>query len=413
MSERSKLATNGREAPLRSNREIIAATDETQVGVYARFPVAFVRGEGAILWDADGKRYVDFFTGLAVNNLGHRHPRVVAAIREQSEKLLHVSNVYYSEPAARLGKLLTEHSFADRVFFSNSGAEANEAAIKLARKYGAERRSGRYEILTMLGGFHGRTLATLSATAQEKYQAGFQPLVPGFRYVPFGDVAATAAAVRDETIGILVEPIQGEGGVNVPPPGYLKRLRELCDERGLLLMLDEVQTGVGRTGTLFAHEHEGIEPDIATLAKALGGGVPLGAMLAKEEVASVLGTGAHGSTFGGNPLACAVGRAVVETLLGDGVLENCRAIGARIRDRLDGLRSSVPMIREVRGRGLILGIELDRPGRPFVAAALEQGLVINCTADKVLRLLPPLTLTDAEADEGLAILERVLRAGAS
>jgi predicted acetylornithine/succinylornithine family transaminase len=395
-----------------TNREIIAATDDTQVGVYARFPVAFVRGEGAILWDADGKRYVDSFTGLAVNNLGHRHPRVVAAIHEQANQLLHVSNVYYSEPAARLGKLLTKHSFADRVFFSNSGAEANEAAIKLARKYGAERRGGRYEILTMLGCFHGRTLATLTATAQEKYQAGFQPLVPGFRYVPFGDVAATAAAVRDETIGILVEPIQGEGGVNVPPPGYLKHLRQLCDERGLLLMLDEIQTGIGRTGTLFAYEHERIEPDIATLAKALGGGVPVGAMLAKEEVASVLGGGAHGSTFGGNPLACAAGTAVIETLVTGGVLDNCRAIGARLRERLDALRASLPMIREVRGRGMMLGIELDRPGRSFVAAALEQGLVINCTADKVLRLLPPLTLTPAEADEGVAILERVLRTAA-
>jgi len=393
-----------------TNREIIDATDRTQVGVYARFPVAFVRGEGARLWDADGKPYVDFFTGLAVNNLGHAHPRIVAAIREQAAKLLHVSNLYYNRPAAELGELLVAHSFADRVFFSNSGAEANEAAIKLARKYGAEQRGGRYEILTMLGSFHGRTLATLSATAQEKYQAGFQPLVPGFRYVPFGDFAAAASAVRDETIGILVEPIQGEGGVNVPPADYLRRLRDLCDERGLLLLFDEVQVGMGRTGTLFAYEHDSIRPDIMTLAKALGGGVPIGAMLTTEAIAAVLGLGAHGSTFGGNPLACAAGTAVLRSLLEDGVLDNCRAMSERIRKRLDAIRASVPMIRDIRGVGLILGIEIDRPGRPLVATALERGLVINCTADKVIRLLPPLTITAAEVDEGLAILEDVLRA---
>jgi acetylornithine/N-succinyldiaminopimelate aminotransferase len=392
-----------------SNREIIEATDRTQVGVYARFPVAFVRGQGARLWDADGKSYLDFFTGLAVNNLGHAHPRVVAAIREQSEKLLHASNVYYNEPAARLGVALTESSFADRVFFCNSGAEANEAAIKLARRYGARQLGGRYEILTTYGSFHGRTIATISATAQEKYQSGFQPLLQGFRYVPFGDVEAMAQAVREETVAILVEPIQGEGGVNVPPEGYLQRLRELCDRKGMLLMLDEVQVGMGRTGTLFAHEQDGIRPDIVTLAKALGGGVPIGAMLTVDQIAQALDTGAHGSTFGGNPLACAAGVAVLETIAAERLLDNCRAIGARLRERLAGLAAELPMIRQVRGRGLILGIELDRPGRPLVGAALERGLVINCTAETVIRLLPPLTLSAAEADEGLAILEDVLR----
>ncbi|MET0151383.1 MAG: acetylornithine transaminase [Candidatus Binatia bacterium] len=393
-----------------SNREIIEATDRTQVGVYARYPIAFVRGEGARLWDADGKRYLDFFTGLAVNNLGHAHPRVVGAIRAQSEKLLHASNVYYNEPAARLGNLLVERSFANRVFFCNSGAEANEAAIKAARRYGARQLDGRYEILTVLGSFHGRTIATLSATAQEKYQSGFQPLLQGFRYVRFGDVAAMRAAVRPETVAILVEPIQGEGGVNVPPAGYLRQLRELCDEKRLLLMLDEVQVGMGRTGTLFAYEQEGIRPDVVTLAKALGGGLPIGAMLTTETIAASLDLGAHGSTFGGNPLTCAAGVAVMEALRDDGVLENCRAIGERLRTRLVALAKDLPMIRDVRGRGLILGIELDRPGRPFVAAALEQGLVVNCTAETVVRLLPPLTLSAAEADEGLAILEGVLRA---
>jgi acetylornithine/N-succinyldiaminopimelate aminotransferase len=392
-----------------TNREIIDATDRTQVGVYARYPVAFVRGKGARLWDADGKAYLDFFTGLAVNNLGHAHPRVVAAIREQSEKLLHASNVYYNEPAARLGTLLTDHSFAERVFFCNSGAEANEAAIKLARKHGAYERDGRYEILTTYGSFHGRTIATVSATAQEKYQSGFQPLLPGFRYVPFGDVTAMAEALRAETVAILVEPIQGEGGVNVPPEEYLRQLRELCDRKGLLLILDEVQVGMGRTGTLFAHQRDGIRPDIVTLAKALGGGVPIGAMLTTEAIGRALDTGAHGSTFGGNPLACASGVAVVQALLQDGILENCQTMGRRFRERLEALRAELPIIRDVRGRGLILGIELDRPGRPVVAAALDRGLVINCTADKVIRLLPPLTISAAEADEGLDILEDLLR----
>jgi acetylornithine/N-succinyldiaminopimelate aminotransferase len=395
-----------------TNREIIEATDRTQIQVYARHPVAFVRGEGARLWDADGRAYLDLFSGLAVNNLGHAHPRVLAAIRAQSDKLLHTSNLYYNEPAARLGQLLTDHSFAERVFFCNSGAEANEAAIKLARRHGAERLGGRYEILTMQGSFHGRTIATLSATAQEKYQRGFQPLLAGFRYVPFGDVRAVADAVRKETVGVLVEPIQGEGGVNVPPDGYLRRLRELCDERGLLLILDEVQTGMGRTGALFAHEHEGIRPDIVTVAKALGGGVPIGAMLTTDAVGGALDPGAHGSTFGGNPLACAAGVAVVEALLGDGVLENCRAMEQRFRERLERLRAELPMIRDVRGRGLILGIEIDRPGRPLVATALERGLVINCTAERVIRLLPPLTIAAAEADEGLRILEEILREAA-
>ncbi|MGH7899126.1 MAG: acetylornithine transaminase [Candidatus Binatia bacterium] len=395
-----------------SNREIIATSDETQVGVYARYPIAFVRGRGARLWDADGREYLDFFTGLAVNNLGHAHPRVVAAIREQSEKLLHTSNVYYNEPSARLGKLLIDASFADRVFFCNSGAEANEAAIKLARKYGSERLDGRYEILTTFGSFHGRTIATLSATAQEKYQAGFHPMLPGFRYVPFGDLAAMRDAVREETLGVLIEPIQGEGGVNIPAEGYLARLRELCDERRLLLLLDEVQVGMGRTGRLFAHEHEGIRPDIVSLAKALGGGLPIGAMLTTDDIARSFTTGAHGSTFGGNPLACAAGVAVLEALGAERILENCREMGARILGRLAELRARLPMIRDVRGRGLIIGIELDRPGRPYVGAALERGLVINCTAEHVIRLLPPLTVTAAEVDEALAILERVLVEGA-
>ena len=391
-----------------SNREIIAATDAVQVGVYARFPVAFVRGQGASLWDADGKEYLDFFSGLAVNNLGHAHPAVVAAVTEQAGKLFHTSNVYYSEPASRLGSLLIERSFADRVFFSNSGAEANEAAIKLARKFGADHRGGRYEILTVLGSFHGRTLATLSATAQEKYQRGFQPLVPGFRYVPYGDAKAMTEAVRDETIGILIEPIQGEGGVIVPPDGYFRELRELCDRKGMLLLFDEVQTGIGRTGSLFAYEQLGLEPDIMTLAKALGGGLPIGAMLARGEIAAALSPGTHGSTFGGNPVSCAAGVAVLETLADGSLLANVRRQGEKIVNRLRTLQKRLPMIRDVRGRGLIIGAELDRDGRPVVSAALERGLVVNCTNERVIRLLPPLVLTDEDTDRGIEILEQVL-----
>jgi acetylornithine/N-succinyldiaminopimelate aminotransferase len=391
-----------------SNTEIIAATDAVQVGVYARFPVAFVKGSGARLWDADGKEYLDFFSGLAVNNLGHAHPAVVAAVSEQAGRLFHTSNVYYSEPASRLGRMLVDRSFADRVFFSNSGAEANEAAIKLARKFGADHRGGRYELLTVLGSFHGRTLATLSATAQEKYQRGFQPLVPGFRYVAYGDAKAMTEAVRDETIGILIEPIQGEGGVVVPPDGYFRELRELCDRKGMLLLFDEVQTGIGRTGSLFAYEQLGIEPDIMTLAKALGGGLPIGAMLAKGEIAAALGPGTHGSTFGGNPVSCAAGVAVLETLADGSLLANVRRQGERIVARMRALAKRLAMIKDVRGRGLILGIELDRDGRPVVAAALERGLVVNCTNERVIRLLPPLVLTDEDTDRGLDVLEQVL-----
>jgi acetylornithine/N-succinyldiaminopimelate aminotransferase len=391
-----------------NGREILETTDAVVAATYARIPVAFVRGEGPWLFDADGKRYLDFFSGLAVTNLGHAHPAIVAAVREQVGKLCHTSNVFYSEPAARLAQMLVERSFADRVFFCNSGAEANEAALKLARKYGADMGGGRYEILTASNSFHGRTLATISATGQEKVQRGFQPLLQGFRYVPFGDAAATAAAVRDETIAILVEPIQGEGGAVVPPEGYLKALRELCDRRRLLLLLDEVQTGIGRTGALFAYEHEGIRPDVVTLAKALGGGLPIGAMLATAEAAEVLGKGSHGSTFGGNLVSAAAACAVLESLADGRLLENARKRGDQILQAMRALARRLPMIQDVRGRGLILGIELDREGKPVVDAALREGLVVNCTAERVIRLLPPLVIGDEETARAIEILERVL-----
>ncbi len=390
-----------------TNQSIIDLNTKYLCTTYARFPVAFVRGQGCRLWDADGKVYLDFFASLAVMNLGQCHPAVVKAVYDQVSTLTHVSNLHHTIPQARLAELLCANSFADKVFFGNSGAEANEAAIKLARKYGGDKRDGRYEIITTLGSFHGRTMAAISATGQEKVRQGFAPHLEGFRYVPFDDLAATEAAISERTIAIMVEPIQGEGGVNTPSPGYLKGLRELCDRHGLLLILDEVQTGMGRTGKLFAYEHEGITPDIMTLAKALGGGIPIGAMLARGAIAESFNLGSHGSTFGGNAVACASGIAVVTTLLG-GVLENCRAMGEYFTQRLLALKEKFPCITNVRGRGLIIGAELDRDGAAIVDACLQEGLLINCTVGKVLRFIPPLIVTKAEIDEGFAILEKVL-----
>jgi acetylornithine/N-succinyldiaminopimelate aminotransferase len=390
-----------------TNADVVALAAAHEVGVYARQPVAFVRGRGAELWDADGRRYLDFFAGLAVNNLGHCHPAVVAAIREQAGLLLHASNVYHTRPPAELAALLCRVSFAERVFLCNSGAEANEAAMKLARRWGARDGAGRFEILATTGSFHGRTFATLTATGQEKYHTGFLPLLPGIRLVPYGDVAAMADAIGRETVAIMVEPIQGEGGVVVPPAGYLAGLRALADRHGLLLILDEIQCGLGRTGRLFAHEHAGIVPDIMTLAKALGGGLPIGAMCTTARIAEVFTPGTHGSTFGGNPVACAAAVAAVGALADPALLENVRALGAALRARLEALAPRAG-IRQVRGTGLMVGAELDRPGAAIVRRCLEDGLLINCTADRVLRFLPPLVLTRTELDEGLAILERAL-----
>ena len=391
-----------------TSQEIIDLNNKYLCSTYARFPVAFVRGEGCRLWDAEGKSYLDFFASLAVLNLGQCHPAVVKAVQEQVATLTHISNLHYIIPQARLAELLCTHSFADKVFFCNSGAEANEASIKLARKYGVENRDGRYEILTVLGSFHGRTMATIAATGQEKVRQGFGPVLEGFRYVPFGDLDAMASAISDKTVAILVEPILGEGGVVVPPPGYLKGLRELCDRNGLLLIFDEVQVGIGRTGKLFAYEHEDITPDIMPLAKALGGGVPIGAMLAKADVAESLSLGSHGSTFGGNAIACAAGVAVIETLLNDGVLDNCVEMGAYFLGKLQALKEKFSFIKEVRGQGLILGAELDREGGKIADACLREGVMINCAAGKVLRFLPPLIITKEEIDEGLDIVEKVL-----
>jgi acetylornithine/N-succinyldiaminopimelate aminotransferase len=391
------------------NRDAVKLTDQYVAQTYARYPIALVRGKGARVWDADGKEYLDFLAGIAVNSLGHCHPAVVRAIQQQARQLLHVSNLYHIVPQAELARELCRHSFADRVFFCNSGAEANEAAIKLARRYGAAHLGGRYEILTAHNSFHGRTLATLTATGQEKVRAGYDPLPAGFRQIPFNDLRAAEEAIDpDKTVGILIEPIQGEGGINMPNEGYLRGLRELCDRRGLLLMFDEVQTGIGRTGKLFGYENFDVTPDVMTLAKALGGGLPLGAMLAREEVAKSFVPGSHASTFGGNPLACSVGLAVMKTLLKDGVLRNCVKMGRVFLQGLQKLKDRFSFVEGIRGKGLLLGLALDIEGTKIVDACMQEGLLLNCTAYKVLRFVPPLTITEKEIEHGLGILEKVL-----
>lgn len=376
---------------------------------YKRLPIVLMKGRGTKVYDSQGKEYIDFVSGIAVNNLGHCHPKIVVALQKQAQRLIHVSNLYHIEPQIRLARLLVEHSFADKVFFSNSGAEANEAAIKLSRKYSKERfREERYEIITTLGSFHGRTIATLTATGQEKFQKGFEPLLPGFRYAPFNDLDALRNTITYKTCAVMVEPIQGESGVKIPDEGYLRGLREICDEKDLILILDEVQTGMGRTGKLFAYEHYGIEPDIMTIAKALGGGVAIGATLAKEEIASAFTQGSHASTFGGNPLACAAAYALVEAILEDGfILENSRRMGDYLKMGLERLKKEYSFITEVRGIGLLLGMELTTACARVVDACLEKGFLINCTEGNVLRFMPPLIITEKEIDGLIETLDDI------
>lgn len=393
-----------------TNEQIAELTRKYVMHTYNRLPIAPVKGAGARLWDADGKEYLDFVAGIAVCALGHAHPAVAEAVAEQARRLVHVSNLYHIAPQARLAQLLVENSCGDRVFFCNSGAEANEAAIKLARKY-AKLRLGpdKYEIITALKSFHGRTLATVTATGQTKYQKGFEPLPPGFQYVPFNDLEALEAAVGPHTCAVLLEPVQGEGGVYPATPEYLAGVRELCSRRGLLLIFDEIQCGLGRTGRLFAYQHYGVEPDVFTLAKALGNGFPIGALVAKEEVAAAFSPGDHASTFGGNPLACAAAVATLEYMLANGVVENAARVGAYFKDRLAGLAKEFPFVREVRGLGLMLGAELDTEGAPVVDRCRERGLLINCVDGHILRFLPPLVIGPEEVDEALEILREAFQ----
>ncbi len=393
-----------------TNSEIVELTHQHLVNIYGCLPLAFVEGRGPYLIDADGNRYLDFFCGLAVTSLGHAHPAVVNAIKSQAEKLIHVSNVFHTEPMARLAQRLSGLFHGAKVFFGNSGAEVNEAAIKLARHWGAEN-GGRFEIIAMQNSFHGRTMATLSATGQEKYHHGFEPMLPGMTLINFDDLEAVEAAVNPRTAAVLVEPIQGEGGVVVPKTAdYLARLRKICDRHNLLLVFDEVQVGMGRTGKLFAHEHFGVVPDVMTLAKALGGGLPIGAMLARPEVAATLTPGTHGTTFGGNPVACAAALAVLDTIEKERLLENATAIGNYLMQELRSMAEKSAQITEVRGRGMIIGVVMKGEARPIVDACLKQRLILNATAGNVLRLLPPLNLTLEQAQEGLAIIRRALSA---
>ena len=389
-----------------TSEEIIAGTERYLMNTYARQPLALTRGAGCRVYDPEGREYIDFVSGVAVDALGHCAEEVTAAINTQAATLIHVSNLYHTEPQVQLAKILVEHSFADKVFFCNSGAEANETAIKLTRQYATQTYgSERYEIIAMENSFHGRTMATIAATGQARFHTGIGPLLPGILHIPFNDIDAAKHAVTASTAGILVEPIQGEGGVVSADRQFLQALRELCDRSGSLLIFDEVQTGVGRTGNLFAYEHDGVIPDIMTLAKGLGGGVPIGACLATEQVARAFTPGMHGSTLGGNPLVCSVARAVLQRLLEkDGLLDRCREIGAYFVEKLYALKETFACIQEIRGRGLLLGLALDIEGKHIVDICREQGILINCTGGRVLRFIPPLTISRDDIDRLVDVL---------
>lgn len=392
--------------------KFIEESNKYLMNTYTRMPIVLRKGRGMKLWSSDGKEYIDFLGGIAVNCLGHCHPKVVIALQKQAQRLLHVSNLYHIEPQIELAKLLVNNSFADKAFFCNSGTEAIEASIKLARKYAYDHTSSdKFEIVTAYGSFHGRTFASLSATGQDKLKEGFEPLVPGFKHVPFNDIDALEKAVTKNTCAVILEPIQGEGGIKMPSDNYLKQVRKMCDKNGILLILDEIQTGIGRTGALFAYEHFGIEPDIITLAKGLGGGVAIGAILAKNSVAASFQPGTHGSTFGGNPLACAAALATVETLLEDAfLLNNCRRIGKYFVERLEKLKNDFPdTITEIRGKGLMIGLELTKEGGPIVELCAKKGMLINCTAGNVLRFTPPLIITEKEIDLLIDVLEDIFK----
>lgn len=389
-----------------NNAEIKALGEKYLINSYARAGFAPVRGEGVRVWDADGREYLDFVSGIAVNALGHSHPALVAAIGEQAGRLIHCSNLYWIEPQVRLAKELVALTGLDRAFFCNSGTEANEAALKLVRKVAYDRgQPEKHEIVALEHSFHGRTMGSLAATGQTKLKGGFEPLVPGFRYVPLNDIAALKQAINDQTCAVIVEPVQGEGGVRVSDPDYLKELVRVCRERDVCVIFDEVQCGMGRTGRWFAYEHYGVKPDVVTVAKALGGGVPIGAMVATEEVAGSFHPGDHGSTFGGNPLACAAALAVIEAMKQEELVANAARQGAYLRRRLEDLAVGRSFVKAVRGLGLLIGMELEAPGKPIVDACFKRGLLLNCAAGVVLRFLPPLIVSEAEIDQVVNILK--------
>ncbi|RLT44369.1 MAG: aspartate aminotransferase family protein [Chloroflexi bacterium] len=374
-----------------------------------RVPITIVRGQGTRVWDDTGKEYLDFVAGIAVVSLGHANAGLAETIARQAHTLITVSNIFYTEPQIELAELLVEHSALDRVFFANSGAEANEGAIKLARKWGNIHKQGAFEIISTNNSFHGRTMATVSATGTPRYREPFGPQLPGFVFVDYDDMDAIKAATNPNTCAILLEPIQGEGGINVPHPDYLRNVRAWCDEQNILLIFDEVQTGMGRTGTLWAYEQAGVEPDIMTTAKGLGGGVPIGAVLAKEH-AAVFEPGDHGNTFGGNPLATAAGTYVLRQLLDGGVMDNVRARSEQLRQRIESLADRNEAVKGVRGSGLLLGVELDRDiSADVVVAGVQRGILMNPVRPDVVRLMPPLTITQDEVDRGVELLELAIR----
>jgi len=385
--------------------EIFQVYQENIMPTYNKVPLVFVKGKGCRLWDIHGKDYLDFFPGWGVGNLGHCHPKVMQGVRDQISKLIFVPNNYYHPFQAKLAKELIYLSFPGKVFFANSGAEANEGAIKLARKFG----QGRYEIITFENAFHGRTLAALAATGQKKYQAGFEPMPEGFKQVKFNDLAAVKQAVTDKTVAVMLELIQGEGGVNVADKDFVLALRKLCDEKNLLLIIDEVQTGIGRTAKMFGYQHYGVTPDIMTLAKALGGGLPIGVMIARKELSDLLSPGMHASTFGGGPVICRAALGVFKAMQKEKILKNCQNMGEYLLAKLNLLKNTCPVIKEVRGIGLMLGVELNIEGKQIVEKCRERGLLVNCTHDKVLRLMPALNITKNEIDKAMKILGDVLK----
>jgi acetylornithine/N-succinyldiaminopimelate aminotransferase len=397
-----------------SNQAIVEMTQNYLTPNYNRLPIAVAKGEGTWLYDVEGRKYLDFVTGLAVNALGHSHPRIVEAIRQAAGEILHCSNIYNIPSQARLGKILTELSRLDRVFFCNSGAEGNEAAIKIARRFAKSMDPQRYEIITLSKSFHGRTMATLTATGQEVYQKGYEPLLPGFVYARLNDLESVKSCINPHTAAIMLEPIQGEGGVNPCTSQFMQGCRQLCDQNGLLLILDEVQTGMGRTGKMFAFEHYQIKPDILVLAKALGGGLPIGAMLTRKEIASVFQPGSHASTFGGNPFVTKVALEVVQTMIDEDLPGKAALSGEKIKQFFAGLKKKYPdIIGDIRGKGLMIGVDLMLPASDFQKKALDCGLICNVIGGKTLRLLPPLNVTEDEIGLAMDIISQVISEFAS
>lgn len=392
-----------------TNEEIFAKDKSDYLPVFARYNIVLDHGDGPYVYDTKGKKYIDFLAGIAVNVVGHNYKPLVEAVSQQASKMIHCSNLYYTEVQVEAAEKLKKLSGMDKVFFGNSGAEANEGAIKLARKYATNINPEKIQIISALHSFHGRTLATLTATGQDHYHHGFGPLPAGFDYVPYNDIQALEAKMSDKTCAVMLEAIQGEGGVHVPDPDYLPKVRALCDKYNAVLIFDEVQCGMGRTGTFFGCQQFGVKPDIVTLAKGLAGGVPIGAFMATDKVANAFHAGDHGSTFGGNPLACAAACVVLDALIDGNLMENAKEIGAYLQSKFEAYKAKYPnLIKEVRGRGLILGMELTRPGREIANECLDYGAIINCTAGNVLRFVPPLNITKAHVDELISVLDKVL-----